>query len=371
MIVTSTALRAAGLLTAALASAAVLATPASAHSPHSGPTSAVFVQTDNLQGNAVVAYDQSADGALHQARTYTTGGLGGQEPGTGPDHLASQGALTYDKAHHLLYAVNAGSNTVTVFSVDGDRLIRRQVLSSGGAFPVSVAVHGNSVYVLNADDGGSVQGYLSLAGLLIKVPSWHRGLGLPADATPGQVGVTPDGSKLLVTTKSGDSIDVFPLGLLGPAARPVVTRTPGQGPFGFTFDAAGRAVVTEGTTNAVATFTVGRDAKLTKVSDVATGQTATCWVIGTGNHFYASNAGSGTLTGLRENGHGSLKGIGNTATAPGTVDAAITSDGKFLHAQTGVGGGVDSFRINSDGSLTKTGTVTVPNAAGGEGIVAL
>ncbi|WP_327287899.1 lactonase family protein [Streptomyces sp. NBC_01198] len=365
---TSTAFRAAGLLTAALASAVVFAGPASAHSPHGGST--VFVQTDNLQGNSVVAYDQSADGSLVQAGRYPTGGLGGQQPGTGPDHLASQGALTYDRAHHLLFAVNAGSDTLTVFSVDGDRLIRRQTLSCGGSFPVSVAVHGSAVYVLNADGGGSVQGYLSVGGLLVKVPSWHRGLGLPSGTTPGQVGVTPDGGKLVVTTKSGNSIDVFPLGLLGPAAKPVVTSTPGQGPFGFTFDAAGRVVVTESATNSVATFTLDRDAKLTKVSEAPTGQAATCWVIGSGDHFYASNAGSGTLTGLREDQHGSLTGIGNTATAAGTVDAAVTSDGKFLHAQTGAGGGIDSFRINSDGSLTRTGTVTVPNAAGGEGIVA-
>lgn len=366
---TSTALRAAGILTAAFASAAVFAGPASAHSSHSD--SAVFVQSDNLQGNTVVAYDQTASGSLHQAGVYATGGLGGQLPGTGPDHLASQSALTYDQAHHLLYAVNAGSNTLTIFSVDGDRLIRRQVLSSGGSFPVSVAVRGNSVYVLNANDGGSVQGYLSVAGRLVSIPSWHRGLGLPSGSTPGQVGITPDGGKLIVTTKAGNSIDVFSLGALGPASKPVVTSTPGQGPFGFTFDAAGRVVVTESATNSVDTFIVGRDAELTKVSAVATGQIATCWVIGSGDHFYASNAGSGTLTGLSENGHGSLTSIGNTTTAAGTVDAAVTSDGKFLHAQTGVDGGVDSFRINSDGSLTKIGTVTVPDAVGGEGIVAL
>ena len=365
----STTFRATGILTAALASAAVFAGPAGAHTPISGST--VFVQTDSLQGNTIVAYDQTAGGSLHQAGTYTTGGLGGQLPGTGPDHLASQGALTYDQAHHLLYAVNAGSNTLTVFSVDGDRLIRRQVVPSGGSFPVSVAVHGSLVYVLNANDGGSVQGYLSVAGLLVKVPTWHRGLGLPTGTTPGQVGITPDGGKLVVTTKGGNSIDVFPLGLLGPAAKPVVTSTPGQGPFGFTLDAAGRVVVTESATNSVATFTVGRDATLTKVSEAATGQAGTCWVTGSGNHIYASNAGSGTLTGLSENGNGSLTSIGNTTTAAGTVDSAVTSDGRFLHVQTGVAGGVDSFRINSDGSLTKTGTVTVPDAVGGEGIVAL
>jgi hypothetical protein len=32
---------------------------------------------------------------------------------------------------------------------------------------------------------------------------------------------------------------------------------------------------------------------------------------------------------------------------------------------------VDEFRINADGSLTSLGAVTVPDAAGGEGIVAI
>jgi 6-phosphogluconolactonase (cycloisomerase 2 family) len=61
----------------------------------------------------------------------------------------------------------------------------------------------------------------------------------------------------------------------------VATPTPGQGPLGFTFDANGRLIVTEGATNSVTTFAVGRDAELTKVSEVATGQTGTCSVIGT------------------------------------------------------------------------------------------
>lgn len=56
------------------------------------------------------------------------------------DHLGSQGFLAFDRARGLLYAVNAGSNTVTVFSPNGDRLIHRQVIGSGGTFPVSVAV---------------------------------------------------------------------------------------------------------------------------------------------------------------------------------------------------------------------------------------
>ena len=82
-----------------------------------GVGNVVFVQTDNTAGNQVVAYDRAPGGTLSLAGTYNTGGLGGQLSGSVVDHLASQGSLTYDQRNNLLYAVNAGSNTVSVFSV--------------------------------------------------------------------------------------------------------------------------------------------------------------------------------------------------------------------------------------------------------------
>ena len=41
------------------------------------------------------------------------------------------------------------------------------------------------------------------------------------------------------------------------------------------------------------------------------------------------------------------------------------------NVQTGVDGNVDEFRTNTDGSLTRIGSVTVPDAEGAEGIVAV
>ena len=76
----------------------------------------VFVQTDNTSGNQVVAYDQAGNGSLTQAGVYNTGGLGGTLTGSVVDHLASQGSLAYDREDGLLYAVNAGSNTISVFA---------------------------------------------------------------------------------------------------------------------------------------------------------------------------------------------------------------------------------------------------------------
>ena len=133
---------------------------ADASSPAAPTTSAfeapgaVFVQTDDLTHNAVIAYDRGPDGHLTRAGTYATGGAGAVVNGAVVDPLASQGSLTLDRTHHLLFAVNGGSDTVTVFSVDGSRLVRRQVLATHGELPVSVSVAGDLVYVLNARGAG-------------------------------------------------------------------------------------------------------------------------------------------------------------------------------------------------------------------------
>ncbi|HEY2557280.1 MAG TPA: beta-propeller fold lactonase family protein, partial [Diaminobutyricibacter sp.] len=291
-----TAVRLAFAGVAAVAATALFATPALASPAPAGfdhPAAAVFVQTDGLTGNAVVAYDRAADGSLHQAGTYATGGLGGQLAGSVVDHLASQGSLVYDRG--LLYAVNAGSNTVTVFAVRGDRLLRIETLGSGGAFPVSVATHGAFVYVLNARNGGTVQGYVRLGDLLVRIPSWNRALGLNAaqtpefTSTPGQVAFTPDGSKLVVTTKgNGSAIDVFAVNRFGALSpQPVKNVESGAVPFAVTFDAGGHLVVAEAGTNAVATFSINADGTLALVAQAATGQGATCWIAGTGASLFA------------------------------------------------------------------------------------
>ena len=148
----------------ALAVTAIAAFAGSASASIGGPFSpgadhVVFVQNNSTTGNQVFAYDRAPNGTLSLAGAYATGGVGGVLAGSVVDHLASQGSLTYDHRHGLLYAVNAGSNSVSVFAVIHDRLYLRQILPSGGSFPVSVAVHNDLVYVLNARNGGSVQGY--------------------------------------------------------------------------------------------------------------------------------------------------------------------------------------------------------------------
>jgi 6-phosphogluconolactonase (cycloisomerase 2 family) len=364
------------------ASAAVFAGPAGAavaqHHGFPGARHAVFVQTDNTAGNRVIAYHRAADGRLSRAGSYSTSGLGGQLSGSVVDHLASQGSLSYDASRALLIAVNAGSNTVSVFSVRGDRLALRQVIGSGGTFPVSVASRGGRVYVANAEDGGTVQGFRVLGGRLARIPGSHRALGLDPAATPqftntpGQVALSPSGSQLVVTTKAnGNNIDVFGVRFDGSlTASPVVNSEPGTVPFGVTFDRAGHLVVAETGPNALGTFWLHASGTVTLIDSVATGQAATCWVAPAGRSLFTSNAGTANISGFSDRPGGQLGLLGATSTDPGTVDASASPSGHYLYVQTGGNGVVDEFRVGGSGTLTSIGSVTVPAAVGGEGIVA-
>ena len=81
-----------------------------------------------------------------------------------------------------------------------------------------MAAHGDVVYVLNTRDGGSIQG-CQQHWLAVLAPKFRRrtaALGLEPNATPefltmpGQVAFTPEGGKLLVTTKGNTgAIEVF------------------------------------------------------------------------------------------------------------------------------------------------------------------
>ena len=371
-------------LTAALGTvgAAGIATPASAQPEHIDAhhegAHGVFVQTDDPAGNRVVAYRRATDGSLTRAASYRTGGRGGVLDGSVVDHLASQGSLALDRAHHTLYAVNAGSNTVTVFGVAGDRLWRRAVVPSGGVFPVSIALHHHLVYVLNARNGGELQGLRAVGGRLVPIPGSRRALGLDASATPefvntpGQVSFSPDGSSLLVTTKAnGNDVDVFSVTRHGSLSRaPKVNSLPGTVPFAVSWLGSGRLALAQAGTNSVATFRLDDSGRLHAIATAATGQAATCWIVRNGDQLFASNAGSATLSGYRVDQRGHLASLGNTSTVPGTVDATVTPGGRYLYVQGGQAGQVGAYRTNRNGALTPLGSVTVPDAVGGEGIAA-
>ncbi|MFF2365377.1 lactonase family protein [Streptomyces sp. NPDC058122] len=384
-----------GGVLAATAAATVAVTVASA-GQYSGSTPgadhAVFVQGNELDGNTIHVFARGDDGTLSASGTYATGGRGGDQVDAPTDSLASQGSLVYDEASGTLLAVNAGSGTVTSFRVEGSRLTDRHVVSSGGKFPASIAVHGRVAYVMNAGGRGSVQGFEISGEGLRPLAGSHRSLGLENkdipvfSSSPGEVAFTPDGRDLVVTTKSANTVEVVPMQRNGlPAvAAPVVNKSAGAVPFAITFDATGkRMLVAEAAKSTVTTYKVRHDGTLKVLQKPLTnGQETLCWLERAGNHFYGGNTGNSTVTGYRMDRHGKLSltndvGIATppSAKSQGVIDLAVTKDERFVYVQNAVSGTIDGFRVKAEGSLAKITTASTGlspfGASGMEGIVAI
>jgi hypothetical protein len=372
-------------LAGAGAAVAALCLPAAAgadqYSRPGGPpgvtsTGSVYVQTNDTTGNQIVTYQRTPLGGLRQVSRVDTGGLGVALGGAAVDDLASQGGLAYDPSDQVLVGVNGGSNTISEFHTFGPNVGFRRVVPSGGRIPVSVAVRGDLIYVLNAGGAGEVQGYY--ADGLQPIPGSARSLGLTPGVTPqylntpGQIGFSPSGTQLIVTTKdNGSHIDVFSVSPWGALSAPTANPSATPVPFGFTFDRFGHLVVTEAGTSALTTYALNPSGVVTELGSVTDGLAALCWVANDHNQFfYGSNAGSATVTTYTVGANGRPTEVGSTATDAGSIDLASAPDGSALYVETGGSDLVDTFAIAPSGTLTSTGSVApeLPGHTGLEGI---
>jgi len=370
------------LATAALAVTAALPATASTDSPGGEPAGAVFVQLNGTDGNEVAAYSRAADGGLTPAGHYGTAGKGGTAVGAPVDALASQGSLTLAGGGRVLLAVNAGSDTVTSFAVRGTHLRRESVVASGGHFPVSVAAHGDLVYVVNGGGDGSVSGFRLSGAHLLPIPGSTRSLRLgntnpPAFlASPAQVGISPDGTALVVTTKSKGTIVGFALRANGrPAAAAHVTASAGPVPFAFVWGGGHTLYVSQAGDGRVVTYSVRADGSaVLRGSSAPSGQAALCWLTRAGGSLFGANAGSGSLTSWATGSRQVATLVEPAVATPGghPIDLTTSRDGRFLYQQDATAGTVSVFRVNGS-TLSAVQTVTglpVYAGTGMEGIAA-
>ena len=117
---------------------------------------AVFVMTNAADKNQIIAYSRAANGALRDGSRFETGGRGS---GGLTDPLESQGSLILSQDHSFLFAVNAGSGSVSAFRIDHSRLSLADVVHSGGSEPNALAQHGDLLYVLNTGGSSGVAGF--------------------------------------------------------------------------------------------------------------------------------------------------------------------------------------------------------------------
>jgi 6-phosphogluconolactonase (cycloisomerase 2 family) len=362
------------VLAAMAATALAAATPAQASGSAGG---AVFVQTNDPAGNSIDAFHRNGDGTLTFLTSYPTGGLGGRELSAGSDPIATQGSLRLDEG--LLLAVNPGSNTVSVLAVNGDKLALTQVVASGGLFPASIATHGDLVYVVDAGGQGSVSGFRLAGGKLHPIEGSTRSLGLPNGnppaflASPAQVGFTPDGEHLIVTTKKNFTVDVFSVNPDGRLSATPVKNPSTQVPFAWVFDSAGRIVLNSAGTSSLQTLTVNEDNTITPVSaPVSDNQGGLCWVTQSGGYLYTSNTGTGNVSQFQVLADGTVVLVNAIAASsiPGAIDSAAAG-AQTLYVQSGLSGTVHAFAIGAGGALTLVQVAAVPDGGSQEGIVVI
>jgi 6-phosphogluconolactonase (cycloisomerase 2 family) len=315
---------------------------------------AVYALTNSPAGNAVVRYARAADGSLAFAGTFPTHGAG---TGAG---LGSQGAVVVSEDHRFLFAVNAGSNSISSFTIHPDGLEFADSIASGGTMPTSLTFKRGLLYVLNAGTPNNITGFeVDRHGRLTALRASTRSLS-GANTAPGQVGFNDDGSALIVTERATNMIDVYAVSEDGLASGPFSYGSAGPTPFGFAVDKRNTLFVSEaGAGGGASSYKVGPDASLTPVSSmVMTGQRAACWAIVTknGRYGYVTNAGTGNISGFAIGQDGSaslLNADGVTAVTGGNpTDVAMSENSHFLYARVAALNAIAIFAVGADGSLT-------------------
>lgn len=332
---------------------------------------AVYLVSNDPAANAVLVFPRGGDGALGEPVSVPTGGTG-----TGGG-LGNQGAVALSADGRHLYAINPGSNEISAFRVHGLRLQSLGNVPSAGETPISLALHGNLLYVLNDGGTANVTGFrVGRGGRLQMIAGSTRPLSTAApDAA--QVGISPDGRRVVVTEKATNMVVGWDIASDGTLSNMSLTSSASPTPFGFAFDRRGTLLVSEavgGAANAsvLSSYRAGASGWHPVSPSTATTETAACWVVVTphGRFAYVTNTGSASVSGFSVGKQGTIAlldadGVTGT-TGAGPIDATTSRNGRYLYTLNAGADAISAFRIRVDGSLEHLGdTPGLPDGATG------
>ncbi|KAK2460350.1 hypothetical protein APHAL10511_007739 [Amanita phalloides] len=208
--------------------AASLAPVLSAPTSSNKTIGAVYIasNTPTDEGNQILVSDIYPDGTVAFRNAIRAGGLGirGYDstlPVTPP--LFSSGSVVVSQQANVALIVNAGANTMSIFTINpddpGDVNLLAKPVGSGGEFPISAIFNkaGTKLCVLN---GGEINGVAcfkvdSVRGLIpisrsvryMNLAQTTPGFGVPGSAT--QVKFSADEKRLIVVVKGSNTIEGF------------------------------------------------------------------------------------------------------------------------------------------------------------------
>jgi 6-phosphogluconolactonase len=341
----------------------------------------VYTESNATAQNEILVYDQHADGSLTLDATVASGGNGiGIYQGLGLD---GQGALALSDNNEWLFAVNAGSNSVSSFKVHNDgSLTLAHTESSGGTVPISLCIHHHHLYVVNSSSSNICGFTVGTGGTLTVIPNSNLPLS-SAMSDPAQIAFSPNGEYLYVTEKATDKICSFDVDANGVASFDQAFSSTGHTPFGFSIARDNYMVVSNANTTAPG-VPVPNGASCTSYSGINPGnlnavngavpdhQSAACWVSTTqyGRFAYISNTGSNNISSYYVAPWGGIYLIHGSAVSTGAgslpKDNCVAADNYYfyvLHTGTGEIGGY--HRAFLGGLVSVGNTPNLPEFATG------
>jgi 6-phosphogluconolactonase len=330
----------------------------------------VYTESNAAAQNSILVFEQNADGTLTMQQEVASGGAG---LGVG---LGSQGALVLNETHQWLFAVNAGDNTVSSFSVAADgSLTLQHTAESGGTKPNSVTVHGNLLYVLNTGSSSICGFTVEADGRLSKIEGSLHALSNPAADAP-QISFEPTGKALYVTEKATNKIDRFMLNSTGAIASADFMPSTGETPFGFDYGRNKRYLIVSNAAGGLAgagsctSYALSNGMLTDRNGAVPNYQGAPCWVATTkhGAFAYVANTGNNSLSSYYISETGKLYLVNAIAAIAGlaTIDVAVSTDNHYTYAIGSLSHTLEQFERKPFGQLEHIGTITsLPSVAAG------
>jgi hypothetical protein len=374
----------------------------------------VYFQTNGEPNNYVQSYFRNQDGTLDQGPLVATGGSGEDTASPFAPHgfplIDSANSVVLSDDGRLLFAVNAGSDTISSFTVGPHGLELADQISSHGDLPVSIATTNKGpgrtlVYALN-EWSGNIAGYTAERdGDLHFLAGSDRPLSIPGpNGAAAMIGFDSKGKTLTVSQRGAifdpvtgepigtgpDLIDVFLVDHHGLAGAAIQHPSVGEDPFGFAYTKRDKLIMSDSGLFGTAT-SYGLDSRsggLTPISHVPTSGLAPCWVVLTNDDKYAFITNSlfppPSISRFRIGHDGELELIGTTQdTNNAALDEDSSDDGRYLYVLNTlvvpdgppghflfVETRVDQFRIQRDGGLTFLETTDPVPFGGASGLAA-
>lgn len=324
----------------------------------------LYTESNGVNHNDIHCYKQHSDGSLTHEGTTASGGTGiGTYQGFGLD---GQGALALSDNHKWLFAVNAGSNSISSFQVHSDgSLTLAHTEGAGGTVPISLCIYHHYLYVVN-DGTSNICGYtVGAGGTLTAMP----GANLPLSSTtshPAQIAFSQNGEYLYITERMTDKICSFDVSPAGLASFDQAFSSTGVTPFGFSIARDNYMVVSNANMGApngssATSYSGVNPGTITAINGaVANNQTASCWLATTkyGRFAFTANTGSDNISSYYVAPWGGIYLVHSSAVTTGTApkDLCVAPNNYYVYVLNTGSRTIGGFHRAPIGDLAAIGT---------------